>query len=209
MGLDKMITASVKVVAKNVLELHPGGTYNLSEDNEIERRVVNLHFVSIFADMAAAELSHNGECMQTLMGSRLEQLGESIFELYEPFIRAGVDVFRYNEFYNRKALEVYTNRTFVNGHMNPGPNERHPCLPEGWSYEFPGQCQKMFDFGFVVVDYDEWVRIGIYSNSTDDQPNDYIYICQVGDYRELYKKHLNHASEIATVCDFIYNENHI
>jgi hypothetical protein len=209
MGLDKMITATAIVVGKNILELHPGGTYNLNEDNEIERRVVNLHLVSMFADMAAAELCQNGECMQTLQGPRLEQLGEDIFEAYAPFIRQGINVFGLDSFYERKTLAKYAERIPVNGYLNAGPNERTEGLPEGWWYEFPGQAQKMFACGFLVIDIDECLRVGVYQNNTDEQPIDMVYISQRGNYSEVFKKFTGIATEVLEACEFIYNQYHI
>jgi len=208
MGYDKMITASMKVVKPNYIELHPGGWYNLNESNYVEAAVVRLHMLSQFCDMMAEAYAYSGE-NNVLMGHEVEVVAERLFEEYRPFIEAGCDIFSHSEFYDRKTLDKYKSRPIVNGHMNAGPNDTQDGLPDGWWYEFPGQAQKMFDFGFVVIDEDECVRIGIYEHGTDEQPIDMIYINQRGDYRELYKRYINDAAEIATVCDWIYNLNHI
>lgn len=201
--------ATAKVIAKNVIELHPGGFYNLNEDNEIERRVVNLHLVSMFTELAANELCENGECMQTVLGMRLEQLGDDLFDKYAPFIANGVDIFSHQDFQTKEGLAKYSKRTFVNGFMNASPEETHKNLPEGWWYEFPGQCQKMFDFGFIAIDYDECVRIGLYISSEEENLVDVYLITKRGDYSKIFTRFHDNALELVQVCEFIYNEYHI
>ena len=207
--LYKMITASVEVVGKNVVHFRPGGTYNLNEDNEIEKRIVNLRFLAMFAELAEAELSNNGECMSVMFGPQMERLGEEIFERYQPFIENGCNIFDHTNFYERPALVAYAQRPIVNQFMNAGPADRTPGLPDGWWTEFPGQCQKMFNEYFVVIDYDECVQIGIYQNNKSEIPIDMVFISTPGDFREVYKNYREHAAEITTVCDYCYEQYHI
>jgi hypothetical protein len=199
---------SAKVVGKNIIHMVPGGTYNLNDNNEIEQRVVNLHLLAMFADIAANELCENGECMQTLFGSRMEQLGEDIFEKLMPFIKEGVDIFNYTEYYNRTKLDTYDKRPIVNGYLNATEEETVDGLPNGWWYEFPGQCSKMFKQGFVVVDYDNGVQVGLYSNAVDKDAYEMYFISKRGDYSEIFKR-FDAALEIVQACEFIYNEYHI
>ena len=201
--------ATAKVIAKNVIELRPGGFYNLNEDNEIERRVVNLHLLSMFAELAANELCENGECMQTVLGMRLEQLGDDLFDKYMPFIANGIDIFSYQDFQTKEGLAKYSKRTFVRGFMNASPEETHKGLPEGWWYEFPGQAQKMFDFGFIAIDHDECIRICLYNDSEIDNPIDMYLISRRGDYSQIFAHFPTYAIELVQVCEFIYNEYHI
>jgi hypothetical protein len=208
LDLDKRVTSTIEVVRPNYLDMFPGGWYELGLDNDTEERVVRLHLLQHFISMMMEDICESGE-NRVIQHVRTEALADDLFELYRPFIEAGCDIFSHAEFYDRKTLDKYKSRPIVNGYMNAGPNDKQAGLPDGWWYEFPGQAQKMFDFGFVVIDEDECVRIGIYEHDTNEQPIDMIYITQRGDYRELYKKHLNHASEISTVCDWIYEQSHI
>jgi hypothetical protein len=115
--LYKQIATSVAVTGKNVVHFTPGGTYDLN-DNEIELRIVNLRLLGMFAELAEAELSYNGECMSTMFGPQMERLGEEIFERYQVFIEAGCNIFDHANFYERKTLVDYCTRPIVNGHMN-------------------------------------------------------------------------------------------
>ena len=207
--LYKMITASVAVTGKNVVHFTPGGTYNLNENNEIEQRIVHLRLLGIFAELAEAELSYNGECMSVGFGPQMERLGEEIFERYQSFIETGYNIFEHANFYERSALVNYMQRPIVNNYMNAGPGDRTPGLPDGWWTEFPGQCQKMFNEYFVVVDYDECVQIGIFENKHTEVPCDMVFISTPGDFREIYKNYREHAAEITTVCDYVYEQYHI
>ena len=208
MGYDKMITASMKVLKPNFVELHPGGWYNLNENNYVETAVVKLHMLSQFCDMMAEAYANAGE-NNVLLGHVVEVVAERLFEEYRPFIEAGCDIFSYADFYDRKTLDKYQKRPIVNGQMNMADDEQTPGLPKGWHYEFPGQAQKMFDCGLLVIDHDEHVRIGVYEKSTDDQPIDMIYITQRGNYQQVFRQFEGNALEILEACEFIYNENHI
>jgi len=199
---------SAKVIGNNIIHMVPGGTYNLNENNEIEQRVINLHLLAMFADIATNELCENSECMKTLFGPRMEQLGEDIFEKLMPFIKEGVDIFNYTEYYNRAKLETYSLRPIMRGYMNATKEETREGLPEGWWYEFPGQCQKAFTQGFVSVDYDNGIQVGLYNNAVDKDAYEMYYITKRGDYSEIFKR-FDAALEIVQACEFIYNEYHI
>jgi hypothetical protein len=208
MGYDKMICASIKVVNPSVVELHPGGTYNLNENNQVETAVVKLHMLAQFCDMMAEAWSYSGE-NNVLMGEEVEVLADKLFDEYRPFIEAGFNIFGLDEFYNCKQLNKYKRRPIVNGYMNAAPGEEEEGVPAGWWYEFPGQLQKAFDFGLVVVDEDECVRIGVYEKSTDEQPIDWIDISQRGNYSQIHRKYPDICTELILACEYIYNQNHI
>ena len=208
MGYDKMITASMKVLKPNCVELHPGGVYNLNENNCVETAVVKLHMLSQFCDMMAEAWSYSGE-NNVLMGEEVETLADKLFNEYKPFIEAGCDIFNHADFYNRKTLDKYKTRPIVNGFMNSSPTEIEEGLPEGWWYEFPGQAQKMFKDGLVVIDFDECIRIYIYENNTDEQPWDTTLITQRDNYSEVFRKYLGFAEEVMLASEFVYNQYHI
>jgi hypothetical protein len=201
---------SAKVVGKNVLHMVPGGTYRLNDNNEIEQRVINLHLLAMFADIAADELCENGECLQTLFGPRMEQLGEDIFDRLAPYIKAGVDIFSHTEYYNNKKLTLYDKRPIENGYLNATEEETIDGLPNGWWYEFPCQCSKMFKQGLVAVDYggDNGIQVSLYSNAVDKDTYEIYFISKRGDYSAIFK-HFDAAFEIVQACEFIYNEYHI
>jgi len=67
----------------------------------------------------------------------------------------------------------------------------------------------MFNEYFIVVDYDECVQIGVFTNAKSEIPIDMLFIGTPGDFREVYKNYREHAAEITAVCDFVYNEYHI
>jgi hypothetical protein len=208
MGYDKMITASMNVMKANFLELHPGGWYDMSEDNYVELAVVKFHMLAQFCEMMAESYSCTSE-NQIILGDEAEALATKLYEEYKPFIEAGCDIFSHTAFYDRKTLDKYKKRPIVNGHMNMCEEETLAGLPNGWSYEWPGQAQKMFNFGLICIDYDVCIRICIYDKLTDEQPIETVFITQHGNYQQVFRKYVGNALEILEACEFVYNEYHI
>lgn len=210
--LNELIASTIKVVGKNVVHTRPGGTYDLNENNDIESRVVRLHLLSHFCDLAIEELYNNGET-RLLKGGRIEQLADDLFEDFVPFIKEGVNIFEYADYFMREQLLKYAARPVVGCHMNAGETEKTEGLPEGWWYDFPGHAHKYFDFGHVVIDEDECIRVMCYCNDDADlqRPVIGIDVKERGNYSEVVKRFVRPEAytEIIIACEYVYAQNHI
>jgi len=210
MGLESMITSSIKVVGKNIVELHPGGTYNLNELNQVETAVVKLHLLSHFCELMAESWSHSGE-NNLFYGTAVEELADTVFDQYKKFIEAGLDIFSYDEYYMRKAMLKYDARPIVCGQFNAGPDEKEDGLPEGWYYDWPGHASKNFEAGRFVIDADSCVRIGVYEHNDRDneRPIDWIEIIAVDDCAVIYKKYPAIADELIRAVVYVKEQYQI
>lgn len=96
----------INVLKSGVIELRPGGVYNLNEDNEVELRVVKLHLLKAFADLCAEDVSSMAE-NHVVLGDAIEGLADRLFEVYGPSIMRGHDVFMHKDFFRPGKLERY------------------------------------------------------------------------------------------------------
>lgn len=103
MGLNKCVTSTITVVKPNLLEMHPGGTYNLNEDNSIELRIVKLHLLKHHIAMMEEDICANGE-NHIHRHREAEHLADMIFDIYKPCIELGIDIFNADgEYYEEKT----------------------------------------------------------------------------------------------------------
>ena len=205
MSLENMTTSSFKILEPMVFELHPGGLYNLNEDNCVETAIVKLSLLSHFCDLAANSWSYSGE-NNLMFNKEIEALAEKIFTTYTPFFEAGLDISKYNEYYMPRQLETYLARPIVNGQFNATADESTDGFPEGWWYDFPGIAAKHFTFGKICIDTDEHVRIWLYANNDDDNQNpiDGVDITCDADYGKIFVKWPGSAVEIAAAAKRIW-----
>jgi hypothetical protein len=205
MSLDKRVTSEIKVNGPNRLYVRGSGQYNLDENNELETRVVRIHLLQHLLNIACEGLIDCNE-MNTLFGTRFESLADELYEFYRPFIEAGVNIFDHSEYYMRDQIKKYLTRPLVGGGMNATAEESTPGLPEGWWYDFPGYAHKHFNFGHIVVSYDEHLIVNTYEGDAFEHgqdPTNWIYISEAKDYAELFLAYPDEAPEISMACKFI------
>lgn len=103
MNLNKCVTSTITVAKPNMLEMHPGGWYNLNEDNSIELRIVKLHILKHHIAMMEEDISANGE-NRIHRHREAEHLADMIFDIYKPCIELGIDIFNADgEYYEEKV----------------------------------------------------------------------------------------------------------
>jgi hypothetical protein len=208
MGYESMTTSSIKVVEPMVFDMHPGGRYNLNEDNYVETAVVKLHLLSHFVDMMINSYCCTGE-NQIILGTETDALANQLFDLYRPLFEAGIDIAKYNEYYDEKQLYKYLKRPIVNGEFNATAEETHEGFPVGWWYDFPGIAHKQFPFGKVCIDVDTEIRVWVYDahDECNDNVIDGIEIGCDADYGKLFVKWPGAAAELATIAKIMWADN--
>ena len=97
MAYDKMTTSKLSVAAPNVLNLSPGGYYNLQENNRTEAAVVKLHILQKHIEMAIESYCNSSENTIRL-GDKIDKLADELFEQYETYIEEGVDPFKFHDY---------------------------------------------------------------------------------------------------------------
>ena len=149
------------VKAANYLEFNPGGWYDLSHGNDIERRIAKLVILRRWILETENCLSESGENM-TEDGAMLEKMADHFFEKVRPAIESGYDVFGREQWWNKEYFTKYMTRPHINGYDNAAPSETESGLPEGWWWNFPGYATKMFEDRFIVIGtVDGYPRIDI------------------------------------------------
>lgn len=196
LDLNKRVISTLEVVAPNVIHSHPGGTYNLNEDNHTEERVVKLHILGHFIDLMTESYCDSAE-NNILLGEEVDRLADKLYGYFDKFIRNGVNIFEYYQYYNAAELAKYHNRPIVGRKMNLAEGEQHG-VPKGWAYDFPGQMSKYFPIGKVVIDFeDPTYRVGIYDQDDEDgQPFDWLELITIGDIDDIYSKYPELGPEV-------------
>jgi hypothetical protein len=196
-----------KVIGPLKFELKPGGHYYLNEDNYTENRIVKLSLVAHFCELMAASHSVCGE-NNLVMSMDIEDIASRLFNLYEPFFTAGVNIFEYTEYFLPKTLEKYLKRPVVSGQMNASDDESTEGLPTGWWYDFPGFAHKVFTYGKIVISHDMYPHVCSYAPNDNDNENVMvgIEITKPEDYGKLFVEWPDAAAEIAMAIKFVVND---
>ena len=106
MNLNKCVISTITVVKPNYLDMHPGGAYNLNEDNSIELRIVKLHLLKHHIAMMEEDICANGE-NRIHRHRETEHLADMLFDIYKPCIELGVDIFNAEgEYYLEKVTPL-------------------------------------------------------------------------------------------------------
>ena len=206
LDLNKRVVSTLEVVAPNIICSQPGGTYNLNEDNHTEERVVKLHILSHFVDLMSESYCDSSE-NNILLGEEVDRLADKLYGYFDKFIRNGVNIFEYYQYYNAAELAKYHNRPIVGRKMNLAEGEQEG-VPKGWAYDFPDIMSKYFPDFKVVIDKDgEIYRVGFYEHDDDDssRPIFWYEIITIGDIDDVYVRHPEIAPEIVDAIRAIRN----
>lgn len=205
MGLETAVLSKITVTGNNRMYIKNCGQYNIG-DSEIETRLAKLYILRHLLDIACECLSESSE-MTTLFGTRFETLAEELYSFYKPYIKAGVNIFNYHNYYMRDQLKKYAERPLAGGSMNASLEESTPGLPLGWWHEYEGHAHKWFSDGHIAVYYeDSFIHINTYVLDDMERgldPINWIHIKEAKDYGELFRIYPDNAAEIAAVCKWV------
>jgi hypothetical protein len=104
MNLNKCVTSTITVVKPNLLDIHPGGWYNLNEDNSIELRIVKLRILQHHISMMEEDIAANGE-NRIHRHREAEHLADMLFDVYKPCIELGIDIFNAEGVYYEEKID--------------------------------------------------------------------------------------------------------
>lgn len=100
MSLNNNVSSKLVVEGKNLVQLIPGGRYNLTEENNTELHVVQLYVLQHHIAMMIESWCQNGENV-VRMGNSVDTLAAKLYDVYKPFIEEGIDPLKFIDYYSK------------------------------------------------------------------------------------------------------------